>query len=93
MLCKSTFLFIIEMVHLIDIMSPAGAGMYSDATSPSTLAYPSDRLNPSRGQSKGDGSSFQAGCLQFGTHGSGGNFQINEDQIIANHPLKQMRNK
>lgn len=48
--------------------------MYSDATSPSTLAYSSDRINPSRGQGKGDGSSSQAGCLQFGSHRNGGKF-------------------
>ncbi|ONI21973.1 hypothetical protein PRUPE_2G099200 [Prunus persica] len=63
-------------------LSASGAGMYSDATSPSTLAYPSDRLNPSRGQSKGDGSSFQAGCLQFGTHGNGGMNSIYPSDLV-----------
>lgn len=46
--------------------------MPSDATSLSTLACPSDRLNPSCGQSKGDDSSLHASCLHFGTHGNGG---------------------
>ncbi|KAM2547263.1 hypothetical protein PS2_018928 [Malus domestica] len=49
-------------------LSASGAGMYSDVTSPSTLAYSSNRINPSRGQGKGDGSSSQVGCLQFGSH-------------------------
>ncbi|KAM1494813.1 hypothetical protein ACFXTI_029140 [Malus domestica] len=53
-------------------LSASGAGMYSDVTSPSTLAYSSDRINPSRGQGKGDGSSSQVGCLQFGSHRNGG---------------------
>ncbi|BBG97080.1 Protein of unknown function D [Prunus dulcis] len=63
-------------------LSASGAGMYSDATSPSTLAYPSDRLNPSHGQSKGDGSSFQAGCLQFGTHVNGGMNSIYPSDLV-----------
>ncbi|KAL6289538.1 hypothetical protein ACE6H2_007048 [Prunus campanulata] len=63
-------------------LSASGAGMYSDVNSPSTLAYPSDRLNPSRGQSKGDGSSFQAGCLQFGTHGNGGMNSIYPSDLV-----------
>ena len=46
--------------------------MYSDSTSLSTLASPSDRLNPSCGQSRGDDSSLHASCLHFGNHGNGG---------------------
>ncbi|KAM1986732.1 hypothetical protein ACFX15_034082 [Malus domestica] len=34
-------------------LSASGAGMYSDVMSPSTLAYSSDRINPSRGQGSG----------------------------------------
>lgn len=46
--------------------------MYSDANSLSMLPSPSDRLNPSCGQSKGDDSSLHASCLHFGSHGNGG---------------------
>ncbi|CAN6697650.1 unnamed protein product [Malus baccata var. baccata] len=65
-----------------NILSPAGAGMYSDATSPSTLAYSSDRINPSRGQGKGDGSSSQVGCLQFGSHRNGGVNNIYPSDLV-----------
>ncbi|XP_009373848.2 protein SCAI isoform X2 [Pyrus x bretschneideri] len=63
-------------------LSASGAGMYSDATSPSTLAYSSDRINPSRGQGKGDGSSSQAGCLQFGSHRNGGVNNIYPSDLV-----------
>ncbi|CAN6562328.1 unnamed protein product [Malus baccata var. baccata] len=65
-----------------NILSPAGAGMYSDAMSPSTLAYSSDRINPSRGQGKGDGSSSQVGCLQFGSHRNGGVNNIYPSDLV-----------
>ncbi|CAN6697655.1 unnamed protein product [Malus baccata var. baccata] len=63
-------------------LSASGAGMYSDATSPSTLAYSSDRINPSRGQGKGDGSSSQVGCLQFGSHRNGGVNNIYPSDLV-----------
>ncbi|XP_009373847.2 protein SCAI isoform X1 [Pyrus x bretschneideri] len=69
-------------VVLIYLSASAGAGMYSDATSPSTLAYSSDRINPSRGQGKGDGSSSQAGCLQFGSHRNGGVNNIYPSDLV-----------
>ncbi|CAN6562329.1 unnamed protein product [Malus baccata var. baccata] len=63
-------------------LSASGAGMYSDAMSPSTLAYSSDRINPSRGQGKGDGSSSQVGCLQFGSHRNGGVNNIYPSDLV-----------
>ncbi|XP_050111250.1 uncharacterized protein LOC126589856 isoform X2 [Malus sylvestris] len=69
-------------VILIYLSASAGAGMYSDVMSPSTLAYSSDRINPSRGQGKGDGSSSQVGCLQFGSHRNGGVNNIYPSDLV-----------
>nr|XP_011470551.1 PREDICTED: protein SCAI [Fragaria vesca subsp. vesca] len=61
---------------------PAGSGMYSDANSLSMLPSPSDRLNPSCGQSKGDDSSLHASCLHFGSHGNGGINSIYPSDLV-----------
>ncbi|KAK9911520.1 hypothetical protein M0R45_035421 [Rubus argutus] len=69
-------------VILIYLSASAGSGMPCDATSLSTLACPSDRLNPSCGQSKGDDSSLHASCLHFGTHGNGGINSIYPSDLV-----------
>ncbi|XP_050385337.1 uncharacterized protein LOC126801897 [Argentina anserina] len=57
-------------------LSASGSGMYSDPTSLSTLASPSDRLNPS------DDSSLHTSCLHFGNHGNGGINSIYPSDLV-----------